>query len=138
MKIVYSYYVLDILHKGHLLHIRNSKRLAGEDGIHIVGILSDKAVMEKKSKPILSLEQRMDIAYELKDVDIVTVQDTYSPIGNIQRIKPNILVESSSHSQEDIIEHVKEMERIDGRVFVFPYFPFQSSTDIKRKISGQS
>lgn len=138
MKIVYSYYVLDIIHKGHILHMQNAKKLCGEEGVHIVGILTDEAVMERKDKPILSLEHRMDIAYSIKFVDMVIIQDTYSPIGNIKRIHPDILIESSSHDQEDINQHEKEMKEIGGKVIVFPYFPFQSSTNIKRKINGQS
>ena len=52
MRIVYSYYVLDIVHRGHLLMMKNAKAIAGEDGKLIVGILTDEAAMEKKSKPI--------------------------------------------------------------------------------------
>ncbi len=48
MKLVYSYYVLDIVHKGHLLMMKNAKSIAGKDGKLIVGILTDEAVMEKK------------------------------------------------------------------------------------------
>ena len=47
MIIVYSYYVLDIVHKGHLLYMKNAKAIAGKDGKSIVGILTDEAVMEK-------------------------------------------------------------------------------------------
>ncbi len=61
MKIVYSYYVLDIVHKGHLLMMKNSKAIAGEDGKLITGILTDEAAMEKKPKPVLSFEERIDL-----------------------------------------------------------------------------
>jgi glycerol-3-phosphate cytidylyltransferase-like family protein len=40
MKLVYSYYVLDIVHKGHLKMMENAKAMAGEDGKLIVGILT--------------------------------------------------------------------------------------------------
>jgi len=63
MKLVYSYYVLDIVHKGHLLMMKNAKAIAGEDGKLIVGILTDEAVMEKKPKPILSFEDRVNLAF---------------------------------------------------------------------------
>ena len=66
MKLVYSYYVLDIVHKGHLLMMKNSKAIAGEDGKLIVGILTDEAVMEKKPKPILSFEDRVNLASAIK------------------------------------------------------------------------
>ena len=60
--IVYSYYVLDIIHSGHLLMMKNAKNLAGPDGKLIVGILTEKATMEKKTKPIISFEERMEVA----------------------------------------------------------------------------
>ena len=50
MKIVYSYYVLDIVHRGHLLQMQNAKAIAGPDGKSIVGILTKEAVLENKPK----------------------------------------------------------------------------------------
>jgi len=137
MKIVYSYYVLDIIHKGHILMIKNSKAMAGEDGKLIVGILTDEAVMEKKPKPtILSFDERVEIAESIRYIDVVVPQETYSPISNIKKIKPDILMESASHDERDIEEVRKVMESIGGRVIVMPYYPYQSSTRIKNKIKG--
>ena len=61
MKIVYSYYVLDIVHKGHLIMMKYSKAMAGKDGKLIVGILTDEAVFEKKEHPILKFDERFEI-----------------------------------------------------------------------------
>ena len=132
--IVYSYYVLDIIHSGHLLMMKNAKTMAGPDGKLIVGILTDKAAMEKKPKPIISFEERMEIASSIKYVDIVVAQDTYSPLPNAIRIKPDILMESTSHTEEAIQEAEAVMRKINGRVVVLPYFPSQSSTAIKNLI----
>lgn len=132
--IVYSYYVLDIIHSGHLLMMKNAKTFAGSDGKLIVGILTDKATMEKKSKPIISFEERMEVALSIKYVDIVVAQDTYSPLPNVIRIKPDILMESSSHTEEAIQEAEEVMKKTNGRVVVLPYFPSQSSTAIKNLI----
>jgi phosphoenolpyruvate phosphomutase len=135
MKIVYSYYVLDIVHKGHIMMMRNAKAIAGEDGKLIVGILTDKAVMEKKPKPLLSFEDRIALADAIKYVDVVVAQETYSPLQNVMRIRPDILIESSSHAQRDIEGARKVMEEINGSVIVLPYFPGHSSTNIKNEIS---
>jgi len=136
MKIVYSYYVLDIVHKGHLLMMKNAKALAGEDGKLIVGILTDEAVMEKKPRPTLSFEDRIELASSLKFVDLAVAQETYSPLPNVKKIRPDILCESSSHSKEAIKEAREVMKGINGKVVVIPYFPTQSSSDIKNKIIG--
>lgn len=132
--IVYSYYVLDVIHRGHLLMMKNSKLFAGQDGISIVAILTDKAVMEKKPKPIISFDERMEIASAIKYVDLVVGQDTYSPLPNVMRIRPNILMESTSHAEKDIKEAEEVMREMGGKVIVLPYYPPQSSTAIKNLI----
>ncbi len=138
MKLVYSYYVLDIIHQGHLLMMRNAKAIAGEDGKLIVGILTDEAVMEKKVKPVLSFEERIELANAIKYIDVVVAQETYSPLPNVKRIRPDILMESTSHDEEAIQEAREVMESINGKVIVLPYFPAQSSTNIKNKINLRS
>ena len=134
MRIVYSYYVLDIVHKGHLLMMKNAKAIAGDDGKLIVGILTDEAVMEKKERPTLPFEERIELAGAIKYVDVAVAQETYSPLPNVKRIKPDILMESASHDEAAIEEAREYMESINGKVIVLPYFPSQSSTDIKDKI----
>jgi len=134
MRIVYSYYVLDIVHKGHLLMMKNAKAIAGEDGKLIVGILTDKAVMEKKPKPILSFDERIELASAIKYVDVAVAQETYSPLPNVIKIKPDILMESSSHDEKEIEKAREYMESINGQLIVLPYFPSQSSGAIKNII----
>lgn len=138
MKVVYSYYVLEIVHKGHLLMMKNAKAVAGEDGKSIAGILTNEAVMEKKSKPILSFEDRVELASAIKYVDLAVAQETYSPLPNVKKIKPDVLMESSSHTEEAIKEAREYMESIGGKVIVIPYFPTQSSSGIKNKIKQNS
>ena len=138
MRTVYSYYVLDIVHAGHLAMMRNAKAVAGEDGKLIVGILTDEAVMEKKNKPILSFAERMELAAAIRYVDVVVAQETYSPLPNVKRIRPDVLMESTSHDEAAIEEARKYMESIGGEVFVVPYYPAQSSTDTKASIKNRS
>jgi len=138
MKLVYAYLVLDIVHKGHLLMLKNAKAIAGDEGKLIVGILTDKAVMEKKPKPVLSFAERMDLAASIKYADVIVSQETYSPLPNVLHIRPDILLESTSHDKEAVAEARKVMERMGGRVVVLPYYPVQSSSGIKKSIKNQS
>ena len=134
MIIVYSYYDLYIDHTGKILQMKNAKAIAGEDGKLIVGILTDEAVMEKKKKPILSFPERMELAAAIKYVDAAVPQETYSPLPNVINIRPDILMESASHSDAAIEEARKTMQSIGGRLIVTPYYPGQSSTKIKETI----
>jgi phosphoenolpyruvate phosphomutase len=114
--------------------MKNAKAIAGNDGKSIVGILTDEAVMEKKERPILSFEERIELATAIKYVDVAVAQETYSPLPNVMRIKPDILMESTSHGEEAIEKAREVMDNINGKVVVLPYFPSQSSTDIKNNI----
>ena len=134
--IVYSYYVMDLIHDGHLEMLRNSKAIAGVDGKLIVGILTDEAVMEKKPKPAMSFGQRLRIAQAIKYVDLAVAQTTYSPLPNVIAMRPDVLMESSSHTAEAIEEARRVMGGIGGRVVVIPYYPLESSTAIKDRIKG--
>ncbi|MCK5221199.1 MAG: ADP-heptose synthase, partial [Candidatus Aminicenantes bacterium] len=121
-----------------LLMMKNAKSIAGKDGKLIVGILTDEAVMELKKRPILSFDERVELAYAIEYVDVVVAQETYSPLPNVKRIKPDILMESTSHTEEAIKEAEEVMKEIGGKVVVLPYFPTQSSTSIKNKIFEQN
>ena len=117
--------------------MKNAKSIAGKNGKLIVGILTDKAVMEKKPKPILSFDYRIELASAIKYVDLAVAQETYSPLPNVLKIKPDILMESTSHDEEDIEKAIEVMESINGRVIVIPYYPNYSSTNIKNEIRRQ-
>ena len=132
---VYSYYVMDLLHKGHLEMLRNCRAIAGAEGKLVVGILTDQAVMERKPRPALPFEQRLEIARALKMVDLVVAQIDYSPLRNCVAMRPDVLMESSSHQDEDIIEARGVLAEWGGIVYVIPYYPLESSTRIKHRIA---
>lgn len=136
MNLVYSYFVLDIVHRGHLMMLKNSKAIAGPEGRLIVGIVSDQAVLDKKGKaPTLSFSERLELAASIKYIDLVVGQKNYTPYENIKNIAPNILMESNSHSEDQIDMGRQIMSELGGRVIVMPYFDDQSSTLIKSKIA---
>ena len=136
MNLVYSYFVLDIVHRGHLMMLKNSKAIAGPEGRLIVGIVSDQAVIDKKGKaPTLNFSERLELAASIKYVDLVVGQKDYTPYENIKHIAPDILMESESHSEAQIDMGRQIMSDLDGRVIVMPYFDDQSSSLIKSKIS---
>ncbi len=127
----YAYVVGDLLHRGHRIHLKNCKALCD---YLVVGILSTKAILEKKPAPIQSLSDRLDGILDLKYVDCAVCQDTYSPLDNCKVLKPDILFESSSHLEMPANEYMKS---IDKRVIVLPYYSEESSTKIKKRIRGE-
>jgi cytidyltransferase-like protein len=139
MKIVYSYYVMDLLHTGHILMLKNSKAIAGPEGRLVVGIISDEAVEKQKgSSPLLSFRERLELAQSIRYVDLVVQQKEYSPLANVNKIKPDILMESESHSDAQLSASRDCMKSIGGQTIIMPYYSGQSSTMIKNKVIKES
>ena len=129
MIVVYCYVCGDILHKGHIEHLKNCKALGDK---LIVGVLTDAAVMEKKPRPAMNFDERFDLVRSLRWVDVAVAQHTYSPLDNVRALKPDILVEATDHKEQPANEFI---EGIGGRVFAMPYYPDHSSTEVKNRIN---
>jgi len=127
-KIVYAYVVADIFHIGHLIALENAKK---QGDYLIVGALTDEATMEKKVKPIIPFEERIRIIEALKCVDEVVPQERYSPLENVKKLKPDVLMESSSHEEMPANAFVEEY---GGAIVMTEYYLPQSSTKIKELI----
>lgn len=130
-KVVYAYVVADLLHVGHVHFLENAKTCGDK---LVVGVLTDEATMERKPKPTLSFSERIRLVKSLKCVDMVIAQETYSPIPNIKSIKPDVLIESSSHTEEDLKETHMVAKLIGTEIVMLPYYSEQSSTKIKNQI----
>lgn len=124
MIVGYAYVVGDILHVEHLRHLRNCKALCDK---LVVGVLTDEAAMEKKPRPTVPFQERMQMVHAIRWVDVVVPQTAYLPLANILRIEADILFEYELHE----VTHYPEFR---GRVMVMPHSPGHSSTLIKEKI----
>jgi cytidyltransferase-like protein len=127
----YAYACFDIVHMGHIKHLIECKKRCDK---LVVGVLTNKAIMERKPQPSIGFEERKFIGEHIKEIDLVMEQDEYSPLKNAKKLKPDILFESTSHKPEDIANAEKVMAEIGGKVIVLPYHPEQSSTNIKETI----
>ena len=130
-RVVYAYVVADLIHTGHINALENAKALGDK---LIVGVLTDSATMEKKPEPIVPFNERMAIVKALKVVDCVVAQETYSPLDNLKVIKPDVLVENSSHEDVENSPQVRYMLSQGKKVVIFPYYSRQSSTLTKEKV----
>ena len=72
-KIIYVPLAVDILHTGHLNLLKKAKKY----GDIVIGLLSDKAIVEYKSLPLISYDERFEIVNNLKNVYKVIEQDEW-------------------------------------------------------------
>jgi glycerol-3-phosphate cytidylyltransferase len=130
----YAYVVADLIHEGHMLHLTNCRALCDK---LVVGVLTDEATMEKKAKPIVDFKERLRMVAALKCVDAAVPQLTYSPEPNVVAMRPDIMFESTSHQWTAIQAMKKVVDSYGGRTIVMPYYPEQSSTELKKKIKKE-
>ncbi len=121
MKKAYVVMGSDLIHHGHMNIIQEARKL----GKVIVGILTDKAIMEVKSIPLLSYEQRKRIVENIKGVDEVVCQETRDYRPNLRKIKPDYVVHGDDwkkgplkKSRDEVVEVLKEW---GGELVEVPY-----------------
>ena len=133
MRIGYAYVCADLIHVGHLNHLEACKKLC--DTL-VVGVLTDGAVMEKKTKPVVPFNERLRMVQALECVDIAVSQNTYSPLANAS-IMADILFESTSHTPRAVEDARGIMKAAGGKVIQMPYYGGQSTSALKDKIKKE-
>ena len=80
--------VFSILHPGHILFLREAKKLGDE---LTVIVATDKTVKNRKNFGIIPGEQRLEIIKSLKVVDTAIMGDDDNMFVPIARIRPDII-----------------------------------------------
>jgi glycerol-3-phosphate cytidylyltransferase len=131
-KIVFTNGCFDLIHKGHIYLIRESKKLGD---ILFIGLNSDLSVKKIKGekRPILKEEDRSFIIDNIKGVDYVVLFDEETPEKLIMEIEPDVLVKGGDYKEGEIVgaEFVKKK---GGKVIVIPYLEGFSTTEIIKRI----
>lgn len=101
-KIVFTNGCFDLLHQGHLHLLKEAKKLGDK---LIVAINNDASVRKLKgeTRPIETLEIRIEKLIALDDVDYVISFSEDTPIMLIEQIQPDILVKGGDYKIDEII-----------------------------------
>ena len=78
----------DIIHPG-IINIINEGAKYGDV---IIGLLTDKAIVNHKRLPYLTYEQRKSVVENIKNVTEVIPQDDWSYVPNLKKIKPDYII----------------------------------------------
>ena len=135
-RVVFTNGVFDLLHPGHVDVLLGARR-AGDR--LIVGLNSDDSVRRLKGpdRPVRSEAERAYVlaAFEMVDCVVVFEQDT--PLELIQLLHPDVLVKGGDYSESTIVG-APEVRGWGGNVIVIPLTAGQSTTNIIRKLRGNS
>ena len=86
-KVVLCHGVFDLLHIGHIKHVKEAKKLGD---VLVATVTQDKYVNKGPNRPIFSLNTRMESIAALKDIDYVDPNIFSNAIQLIKMLKPDI------------------------------------------------
>lgn len=109
-KLVFTNGCFDILHAGHLESLRFAKSKGDK---LVVGVNSDASVSRLKGpkRPVVPLNERMEMLAALETVDYVISFDEDSPHELVKQIAPDVLIKGADWAHRPIAgsEFVKEV-----------------------------
>lgn len=122
-KIVFTNGCFDIIHKGHVNYLKESKKLGYK---LIVGLNSDQSVKRIKGddRPINNQNDRKEVLEALDCVDEVIIFDEDTPYELIKKIKPDIITKGGDYTPETVIGNNL------SDVVIIPYKDGYSTTKI--------
>lgn len=141
-KIVLTSGVFDLVHHGHIYHLRKAGRLGD---ILVVSIVDDKFVTKGPGRPFFNQKIRLDWLAALEDVDFVVLNGDYGPHQIMRKIKPHIFTKGNSDKKRftdpnsGIWKDKKVMDEIGGKIVFTRELPNQlHSRDIFKLICSKN
>ena len=130
-RVVFTNGCFDLLHAGHVALLEAARDLGD---FLIVGVNTDRSVRGLKGagRPIVPLDERMEILAALRAVDCVVPFDEPTPARLIERLGPDVLVKGADYRSKAIVGR-DAVESRGGRVVTVPLRRGLSSTDLIRR-----
>jgi FAD synthetase len=114
MKTVVATGTFSILHPGHLLFLREAKKLGDK---LIVIVARDKIVKKKKLSILIPEEQRLEVIKGIKFVDEALLGDKGDIFKPIERIKPDIIALGKDQDfDEKILRDELKKRKLNAKV----------------------
>jgi len=135
-KIVFSYGCFDLLHPGHIRHLKAAKKYGD---FLIVSIIPDKFVRKGPGRPVFNEHLRAESVASLADVDYVTLNKWSTAVKVIEFLKPDFYVKGRDYSDsvEDvtstIISEENAVKKAGGELRFTDEITFSSSSIINEQ-----
>ena len=135
-RIVFTNGCFDVLHVGHANYLRFAK---SKGDVLIVGVNDDASVQRLKgpTRPVNTLQDRMEMLAALEMVDAVTSFGEDTPAKIIERVTPQVLVKGQDWEDKGVVGR-EWVESHGGTVHLAPLVPGKSTTSIleRAKLGG--
>ena len=122
--IVFTNGCFDVLHRGHVEYLKQSRKLGKR---LIVGLNSDESVKRLKglNRPINNEEDRKAVLLALRFVDEVIIFDEDTPLRLIQVLRPDIITKGADYKPEQVVGYTFVKQTV-----IIPFLDGYSSTRI--------
>ncbi len=134
----------DILHAGHVAMLRAARQTAD---LLVLAVNSDASIRRLKGpqRPIVPLEDRLEVLGELECVDYIVVfgddptdkKDRDTPLPLLRAIKPDVLVKGGTYKLSEVVGG-DAVRAYGGRVVTIPPIKGRSTTNIVERIKAQA
>jgi len=134
--VVYTVGTFDMLHVGHLALLEHCRNLGS---VVAVGVASDRVVNSyKPNRPVIPLEQRMQMLKALRCVDIVRPYFELEYVSGCEAVDANIFVVGEDWGKKPHNIGVESyLSNKGGKIVKVHYDLRTSSTQIKQEVLAQ-
>jgi D-beta-D-heptose 7-phosphate kinase/D-beta-D-heptose 1-phosphate adenosyltransferase len=131
-KTVFTNGCFDLLHVGHLRYLWEARTLGN---LLIVALNDDDSVKRLKGprRPILDLDDRLQVVAGLACVDFVTSFGEDTPVPLLERLKPDVLVKGGNYALKEVVGHELILEQ-GGEVRTLELTEGHSSTRLHDRV----
>ncbi|MFQ5790177.1 MAG: D-glycero-beta-D-manno-heptose 1-phosphate adenylyltransferase [Acidobacteriota bacterium] len=131
-KLVFTNGCFDLLHLGHVRYLREARALGDR---LLVAVNADRAVarLKGKNRPLVPLEERMEILAALEAVDYVIPFDEDTPAEVIRELTPDVLVKGGDWTHDRIVGK-DIVEAAGGKVLALPFQTGYSTSEMIARI----
>jgi rfaE bifunctional protein nucleotidyltransferase chain/domain len=135
MRVVFTNGCYDVLHPGHIRLLESARSLGD---VLILALNTDASVQRLKgpTRPLISEDQRAELASALAAVDAVTFFDEDTPRELIAAVLPDFLIKGADWTH--FIAGREEVEAAGGKVLALPLEPGYSTTGILEQVLARA
>ena len=134
-RVVFTNGCYDVLHPGHIRLLESARSLGD---VLILALNTDASVQRLKgpTRPLISEDQRAELASALAAVDAVTFFGEDTPRELIAAVLPDFLIKGADWTH--FIAGREEVEAAGGKVLALPLEPGYSSTGILEQVLARA
>ncbi|MBS0622413.1 MAG: adenylyltransferase/cytidyltransferase family protein [Verrucomicrobia bacterium] len=121
----------DLLHAGHLHMIYTAKNQAD---LLLLALNTDASIQAYKSplRPIVPLEERLQMVAALSFVDAVTFFEEVNPIKFLEKVQPDVHVNGAEYGHNCI--EAETVKRMGGKLYIVELIDGRSTSRLIEKV----